>query len=126
MFYVLLGGIAESALDLLPALVLSAIMMGANPIEAVLWYLLAVTLEAFCSSVGLFIEMILPTSIVPAIKAMLGMMLRMAAIIPGLIILATGFSLSYILIGVLITSVVNLAVSALLFAITPGFLHLGK
>lgn len=126
VFYLLAGLTVNAALDLLPPVLLSAVILKIQPLAALPWYLAAVTLELFCSSAGLFIEIILPSSVVPAIRNMLQAMLRMAAILPGFILLIIGISLLHPLLAASGAAVVNILFSALLFAVTPGFLHLGK
>ena len=83
------------------------------------------TFDIFCSSVGLFTELAIPAAVVPTIKAMLGIFIRMAAIIPALIMLIIGGAANMPLMFIL-TALLNIGVSALLFWLSSLFLHAGK
>ena len=74
---------------------------------------------------GLFIDLALPSSFVPAIASMIGMSIRMTAILPGIFILIAGAVTNLLpaLIGLI---ALNCAVAAILFAFAPRFLHTGK
>lgn len=126
IMFITLGSVYETAADLLPAVIIAAVLLKANIFTVLLWYLLLITLDLFCTMSGIFIEIIIPSAVVPAIKALLQQMLRFMAIIPGIALLGIGFALSHATAAVIVTSVFNTAAAAVLFAVAPGFLHLGK
>ncbi len=125
LLYTLAGGLYESAMDLFPAAVLSVFFCGGNFVELIGWVLVWLSLDLFCSSVGTFIELSLPSYFVPAIRSLLAMNIRMAAILPGLIILIIGVTTT-VLPALFGTVLLNIGVSAVLFLVTPYFLHAGK
>ena len=125
LLFCMAGCLYETAMDLLPAFLVTAVFCNGDFSLLVGWLLVWLSLDLFCSSVGLFIELALPSYFVPAIQKMLGMSIRMAAILPGAIILIIGAATNLLpaLAGVL---ALNLAVSAVLLWVTPYFLHAGK
>ncbi len=125
VFYCLLGCVYETALDLLPAAVITAIAFPSLIPDMLLWYILWVSLDVFCSSVGLFIELIMPTSIVPSIKTMFAIFIRMFTVVPGLIMLILGAALSMPIL-IFATVGLNLVCAFVLSAVSPIFLHSGK
>ncbi len=125
LFYSILGTILETALDLFLALAIPLALMPDKIISVLAWYLLLITLDAFCSSVGLFTELVIPSAVVPSIKAMFALFIRMLAIVPGLIMLivaVVGNSLGFIA----LTIILNTALSVALISVSQYFLHTGK
>ena len=125
LFYCMAGCVYETALDILPAFIIAAITIPNAIPNLILWYLVWLTFDIFCSSVGLFTELAIPAAVVPTIKAMLGIFIRMAAIIPALIMLIIGGAANMPLMFIL-TALLNIGVSALLFWLSSLFLHAGK
>ena len=123
--YALTGGIYETALDLIPGFLLTALLLSSSVAELFLWLGVWLSLDLFCSLVGLFIDLALPSSFVPAIASMIGMSIRMTAILPGIFILIAGAVTNLLpaLIGLI---ALNCVVAAILFAFAPRFLHTGK
>ena len=125
LWYCMLGGLYETVLDIFPAVISVVIFLTSSLPFLPIWILLWVTLDFFCSSVGLFVEQILPTSIVPSIKAMFAIFLRMFAIVPGLIMVLIG-AFADIPILLILTVLLNTLLGLVLNIISPIFLHSGK
>lgn len=125
LFYSILGSSFEAAADLILPLIISAAFIPQKSISLILWYLLWISLDAFCSCVGLFTELAIPSAVVPSIKAMLAMFIRMFAIVPGLIMLIIA-SAADLPIFILLTVILNLIIAVILLWISQLFLHSGK
>ena len=125
VWYAAAGGLYETFLDVFPAFVIIQFLMKANYGELLLWLLLWLSLDFYCSLSGLFTELLLPSSVANAIKQMLAMSIRMLAILPGILVLLLGLLIG--LNGAILCAVaLNLAFAAGLLAIAPRFLHAGK
>ena len=123
--YAAAGGLYETFLDIFPAFIIVQLLMKGNYGELLLWLLLWLSLDFYCSLSGLFTELLLPSSVPTAIKQMLAMSIRMLAILPGILVLLLGLVIG--LNGaILCAAFLNLAFSAGLLAIAPRFLHAGK
>jgi len=125
LWFSLLGSLCESALDLFPAFLVAAISIPEKIFMLLMWYILWVSLDLFCSSVGLFTELALPAALVPSIKAMFAVFIRMFSIVPGLIMVIIGAATDNILF-MTITVLINIVPSVILMSISPLFLNAGK
>ncbi len=121
LFYCLCSGSLETFLDLFPALLIAIIAIPEKTVHFVIWYLIWLSFDLFCSNVGLFTELILPSAIVPSIKAMIGLIIRMLTVIPGLIMLIIG-CFSGAVYWYIFTVILNLLASVVLFLPCPAFL----
>ncbi|MBR7133127.1 MAG: putative ABC exporter domain-containing protein [Clostridia bacterium] len=125
ILFSMVGGLTETALDLSPVLLIGVITLPKQIPSLLSWFVLWLSLDVFCSSVGLFTELALPQAIIPSIKAMLGIFIRMFAVVPGLVMLIISAAANIPLLLVL-TVVLNSLSAAVLLFITPLFLHSGK
>ena len=121
-----LAGLVDSALDLAPALLVSALLLRAHPAEVLLWYALAVSIGAFCSSVGLFIDLSLSTALTQIVKSLVQVMFVYFGLIPTAVLIVLGFALDAVLLFAALAVLLNLAVTALSLAVSPLFLIRGK
>ena len=126
LIYALLAGTYDTVLDLVLAFVIFCAVVGAAPLEALAWILLFITLDFFASVTGLFIELAVPEQVVLAVRAMLQMLLKMLAVLPGIVILALGAIWGYFIYAVLLCCGVNVVVGLILFAFCPRLLHRGR
>jgi len=125
LFYSIAGGLYETVCDLVPVFLIAAVSVPEETANLVLWFILWVSLDAFCSSVGLFTELAIPSAVVPSIKAMFGVFIRMFAIVPGLIMVIISAAANMPLF-IILTILLNLAVATVLISISQFFLHAGK
>ncbi len=125
VLFAILGGLFESVLDLLPAVIILAVTFPQQILNIAIWYVLWISLDLFCSSTGLFIELLLPSTIIPTIKAMFNIMIRMFVILPGVILVIVAAAIQSS-VPLLIAVLLNLIISAIMLGISPQFLHSGK
>lgn len=125
IWYSLFGCVCEAILDILPVIIITAIAMPNKIGTMLIWALLWVSLDFFCSAVGLFTELALPSALPTSINAMFALFIRIFAIVPGLITVIIG-AVSNLPIWLILTVIINIAVGTGLNFISPLFLHSGK
>lgn len=126
IFYSFLGGVVNSALDLLPAFLVSALLLRTNPFEVLLWYLLTVSVGAYADSVGVFIDLSLSTGLSNNIRAMVQILFIYFGLIPAAVLLAVGLALDLTLLFAGITALFCIGVAALFLALSPLFVCNGR
>lgn len=127
-FFSLMGGSLNCFLDLLPAYLAATLILGANPLTALLWIFLAVTLDFYSTNTGVFIDLSIPTSMGKNIKAIIQICFVYFGLIPDVIILVVAaiISPSLIPVATLLASLVNLALGGIFFAFSPMFIEYGR
>lgn len=126
VFYSFLAGITDSALDLAPAFLVSALLLRASPASVLLWYLLTVSVGAFCSSVGLFIDLSLSTGLSQIVKSLVQIMFVYFGLAPTIVLIVLGFAFDALLLFAGLSIALNLAITAISLAISPLFIIRGK
>lgn len=76
VFFGVLAGTSLCAMDLLPALVVSALLLHENPGIMILWYLTYLVADFMFSEVGLLLEALVPASAMDTVKSMIQILLR--------------------------------------------------
>ncbi|MBE6589425.1 MAG: hypothetical protein E7643_04530 [Ruminococcaceae bacterium] len=127
-FFSLMGGTLNCFLDLIPAYIAVCLILGVNPLIALLWILFAVTLDFYSTNAGVFIDLSIPTVTGKNIKAVIQICFVYFGLIPDAVILLIGalFSPALIPAAAFLASVVNLAIGAIFFAFSPMFLEYGR
>jgi len=126
MFYSLLGGSVSCALDLLPAMLISAILMQTNFLEMVAWILFIVTLDFYSTAVATFIDLSIPTSTAKQIRTVIQIMFIYFGLLPDVVILIVGGIFSALPIAAAVAAVANVCIGAVFFALSPLFLVNGR
>lgn len=126
IFFSFLGGVVNSALDLLPAFLVAAILLGANPAEVLLWFLLTVSVGAYADSVGVFIDLSLSTGLANNIRNMVQILFVYFGLIPAAVLLVVGFALELPLLFAGITTLFCAGVAAVFLALSPLFVLNGR
>ena len=126
MFYSLLGGSVSCTLDLLPAMLISAILMQTNFLEMVAWILFIVTLDFYSTAVATFIDLSIPTSTAKQIRTVIQIMFIYFGLLPDVVILIVGGIFSALPIAAAVAAVANVCIGAVFFALSPLFLVNGR
>lgn len=126
VFYSFLGNSYECFLDLFPGIVLSVILLKAQPYMAVFWMLFLVTMDFIISTTGFFVEMVLPSSIHEIIKGLFQVFLKFLALAPILVSLVICGLLNNLSLILPISSLLNLLLGIPLLLAAIPFLHEGK
>ena len=122
MFYSLISGVANTALDLIPPVIAGAIIMGANPFVALAWILGMLTVYFYSVSVGTFIGLSLPEHAGQQLKQLVQVMFVYFGLLPDAIVIAVGYALGNIYIGVFLALVCNIGLGLAFFSFASLFL----
>jgi hypothetical protein len=126
LFYTFLGNQYRMILCFFPAWILSAFLVGGRPIEILLWSLLILSFDFFCSASGLFADLLTPTSLVESVRSMIQLLIITLSILPTVVLLAVGYFLSAPLPALGISAFLNLFLTALLLLFAPAILDTGR
>lgn len=126
VFYAMLSGTYGCAMDLLPGLVIGAILVGAAPGLVVLWYVTLIVVDFMLSAVGLMLETIFPASALDMVKAVIQMILRMGMILVLVFLMAGGYALGGEAAALVLTLVAGVILGGICFIIYPSRMHEGK
>ena len=125
VFFALMSGTAETAIDLLPALIAGIILTGENPLVMIGWLLTLVVMDFMLSTFGLLLEALLPASALDVAKSVLQMMLRFFMILVITVLMAVGFLIGGVSAALLMTTAGGLIIGGLCFLAYPSMLHGG-
>lgn len=122
LFWSLIGGTANCFLDVLIPLLLGAIVAGSNPLTALLWLPLIISVDFYATNVGAFINLSVPVSAGKTLKQIVQVMFVYFGLLPDIIIMAIGLSLGFTGVAVIISSISNIGLGFLFFGLSPLFL----
>ncbi len=126
VFFSFAGGVVNSLLDLLPAMLLCTLILLPNPAEALLWLLLIVSMGAYSDSVGMFIGLSLSTGLSQTVRSLIQILFIYFGMIPAAVLLAIGYLVGLPLAFVGVTILFNLAVTGLSLALSPLLIANGR
>ena len=122
LFYSLLGGIANCFLDIIIPLIVGTIVIGAPVWRILPWIPFILSIDVFATCTGTFIAVSIPKGAGRVVRQILQIMFLYFGLVPDIAILAIGIILGHTGIALLIASAVNVLLSAIFFALTPGFI----
>lgn len=122
----LLGGTVDCALDLLPALAVSAVILHASPMEVIAYFLLALGLDFYSSNIMLFMELSLPTSLALQIKQAISILFIYFGIMPIAAVVMVGAFLNLYLPFLFIAAIAAASIGGVFYAFSPLFLLRGR
>ena len=120
------AGVLNAALDLLPAFVVAAILLRPDPLSALVWFLVVISLGAYSDSVGMFIDLSLSTGLSQTVKSLVQILFIYFGLIPAVVLIVLGFALEKLLLFALLTVLFNLAITALSLTVSPLFVENGR
>ncbi len=121
LFYSLLGGTANCALDLIPAYIIGAVIMEADPVMAVSMFLMLITLDLYATTVGTFINLSVPVQAGKMLKQMVQVMFIYFGLIPDAVIVVIGVTVGWSMFFVLLCCAVNIAIAAIFWVLAARF-----
>ena len=122
LFWSLMGGTVNCLLDLIPGIAAAILLLGENPLEALGWIPLIVSVDFFSSAVGSFINLSVPVSAGKTIKQMVQIMFVYFGILPDVAIMAVGFVSHSVIGAALGATVLNVALGFAFLALLPLFI----
>lgn len=126
LFYSLLGGLANTFMDMVVPFAAAAIWLKISPIEAVLWLLFILSIDLYGTLVGTFIYLSVAMSLPDTVQKMVQIMFIYFGIMPAIAFVIVGIVLDMILIFLPIGIVFNLIMSGIFFLVVPKLMENGR
>lgn len=123
LFWSLMGGTANCFLDVLPAMAVAVILLGANPLTALAWIPVIVSVDFFSTTVGAFINLSVPVSAGKIVKQFVQVIFIYFGLLPDIAVISVGLVTNHTAIAMIGASVLNVGLGLLFFALTPLFLE---
>lgn len=125
VFYAMSAGTYACALDMLPAMVVVAVLGRTPLLLLLLWFVVLVTMDFMLSAVGLLLEALFPAEALDLFKSLIQLVLKFVVLFLIVIVLVLGYLLSGIAMGLVFVLVLNIALGVLSFLLYPTMLHDG-
>lgn len=126
VFFAMLAGSYGCALDLLPGLIVGAVMIGESLPVMFLWFLTLVVVDFMLSAVGVMLEAIFPASALDVAKSIIQMLLRFFMILVLTVFMVVGYFAGGVLAALILTMAGSAVIGGIIFIIYPSMLHSGK
>ena len=126
VFFGVLAGTSLCAVDLLPALVVSALLLHEKPGIMLLWYLTYLVADFMFSEVGLLLEALVPASAMDTVKSMIQILLRCIILVIVAVFLAIGYFFGGIAGALVFTCAASAGIGGAISLIYPWMLHQGR
>ncbi len=126
LFWSLLGGLANSALDMIIPYLVVVICMRPPVLEAVLWFPFILTIDLYGTITNTFVHLSVPMTLPKTIHTMIQVMFIYFGITPAIVFVVVGLILGNFAMFLGIGILANLMVSLLLFMLTPLLLQNGR
>ncbi|MBQ3256575.1 MAG: CPBP family intramembrane metalloprotease [Oscillospiraceae bacterium] len=123
LFWSLMGGTVNCLLDLLPAVIIGALLLGENVLLALAWLPLMVSVDFFATTVGAFIGLSVPVSAGKMVKQMVQVMFVYFGLLPDIAIMAVGLVFDQVTPAAIGCAVLNLLLGLVFWGLTPLFLE---
>ena len=123
LFWSLLGGTANCFFDLLPAVIIAALLLGENVLIALAWLPLIVSVDFFATTVGAFIGFSVPVSAGKMVKQLVQIMFIYFGLLPDVAIMAVGLTFDQPVLAAIGCTVINVLLGLVFFFLSPLFLE---
>jgi hypothetical protein len=122
IIYSLLGCLAVTAIDLSLPMAVSAIIVGANPANVIVWFIFILSISFFATVVGTLISLSLPKDQMQTVSFMVQMMFFYFGLTPSGAVVIFGVLSGHIIIAVLTGAVMNIVIGFLVSLLLPKVL----
>ena len=122
LFWSLMGGTVNCLLDVLPAVIVGALLTGATPLLALAWVPFIVSVDFYATNVGAFIGLSVPVSAGKMLKQVVQVMFIYFGLVPDIAIIAVGFVFEHAAIALTGAAALNVFLGFLFFGLSPIFL----
>lgn len=123
LFWSLMGGTVNCFLDLLPAVVAAALLLGENLFAALAWLPLIVSVDFFATTVGAFIGLSVPVAAGTMVKQVVQILFIYFGLLPDIGIMAVGLVFGHPIPAAMACVAVNVLLGLAFFALCPLFLE---
>ena len=122
LFASLLGGTVNCLLDVLPAMVAGALILGGDVLTALAWVPFVVSVDFYATCVGTFINLSVPTAAGATVKQIVQVMFIYFGLLPDAAVMAVGLVLGRTAPAALLAAGINVLLGLVFFALSPLFL----
>ena len=122
IIYSLLGCLAVTAIDLSLPMAVSAIIVGANPANVIVWFIFILSISFFATVVGTLISLSLPKDQMQTVSFMVQMMFFYFGLTPSGAVVIFGVLSGHIILAVLTGAVMNIVIGFLVSLLLPKVL----
>ena len=122
LFWSLMGGTVNCLLDVLPAVIVGALLVGANPLPALAWVPFIVSVDFYATNVGAFIGLSVPVSAGKTLKQIVQVLFIYFGLLPDIAIIAVGFVFEFAVVALIGAAALNIFLGFLFFGLSPIFL----
>lgn len=122
LFWSLMGGSVNCLLDVLPAVIVGALLVGSNPLLALAWVPFIVSVDFYATNVGAFIGLSVPVSTGKTLKQIVQVMFIYFGLLPDIAIIAVGFVFEFAAVALIGAAAINVFLGFLFFGLSPIFL----
>lgn len=125
--WTILSGSVSCLLDLLPAVIVSVILLGAPAIlPAVSGVLFILSLDFFSANAGALASLSLPTSISQGVKVIIQVCLVYLGLIPAAAVIIMGLMFDAVSLAMVGVALVDMVLGLIAFAVAPQFIKNGR
>ena len=121
LWYSLLGSSLNCLLDLLPAMVAAALLLGENLFGLLAWLPLLLSVDFFSTTAGTFLGVSIPASVDKTIRQVVMILFLYFGLLPDIAIMVAGGIMEQVALAAFGCAVVNILIGLLFFALIPSF-----
>ncbi len=122
LFWSLMGGTANCLLDVLPAILIGALLTGTNLFAALVWVPLIVSVDFYATSVGTFIGLSAPVSAGKTLKQVIQILFIYFGLLPDIAVAALGIVFGHTAAGMTGAALLNFGLGFAFFGLSPIFI----
>lgn len=121
LFYSLMGGTVSCMIDLVPAFIVGALIMKADPVMAVLMFVLIVTIDFYATTVSTFINLSVPVQAGKMLKQIVQVMFVYFGLIPDIAFFVVGIMTGMLPVFLVVCCIANVVIGFMFFALASVF-----
>ncbi len=123
LFWSLLGGTTNCFLDVLPAVLLGALLTGESLLLALAWVPFIVSVDFYATCVGTFLGVSIPVSAGKMLKQVIQILFIYFGLLPDIALIALGMTFEHFVLSICGAAALNLYLGFLFFGLSPIFLE---
>lgn len=119
LFFSLISGTVNCCMDILPSLILIAVLFRPSVYLFLMGTALIITIDFYATTVSVFLDSSIPQSVDKMVRQIVQATFLMFGLLPDVIILVVGYMNDHLMANLPYCIIVNVVVGMILFAITP-------
>ena len=125
VFCAILSVTYNTAIDILPAVIIGAVLSKDNILMIILCYITMLSIDFMLSTTGLFLEAMLPTDSLDTVKSTIQVMLKMTIFVILILVFAVGSIIGGWMLALIVNTLLCLVIGGAISVIYPAMLHNG-